>query len=212
MTGSFDPAFRAELDRLLAWRRDVRHFSTEPLPPGLIDTLLDRAACAPSVGNAQPWRFVRVVTPALRLAVIAAADAANAEAAVMYDDNEQRAAYRALKLHGLREAPEHIAVFCDEATADGHGLGRQTMPETLRYSVVLAIHTLWLASRAHGVGLGWVSIVDPAAVTRLLEVPAGWHLVAYLCLGTPVEDAMTPELDRNGWQARLDPAATRFVR
>ncbi|MGI4879670.1 MAG: 5,6-dimethylbenzimidazole synthase [Janthinobacterium lividum] len=212
MTGSFDPDFRAELDRLLAWRRDVRHFLSDPLPLGLIDTLLDRAACAPSVGNAQPWRFVRVVTPALRLAVIAAADAANAEAAGMYDDNEQRAAYRALKLHGLREAPEHIAVFCDEATADGHGLGRQTMPETLRHSVVLAIHTLWLAARAHGIGLGWVSIVDPAAVTRLLDVPAEWHLVAYLCLGTPVEAAMTPELDRNGWQARLDPAATRFVR
>ncbi|MGI4876886.1 MAG: 5,6-dimethylbenzimidazole synthase [Janthinobacterium lividum] len=212
MTGSFDPDFRAELDRLLAWRRDVRHFLSDPLPPGLIDTLLDRAACAPSVGNAQPWRFVRVVTPALRLAVIAAADAANTEAAEMYDDNAQRAAYRVLKLHGLREAPEHIAVFCDEGTADGHGLGRQTMPETLRYSVVLAIHTLWLSARAHGVGLGWVSIVDPAAVVRLLDVPAEWHLVAYLCLGTPVEAAMTPELDRNGWQARLDPAATRFVR
>ncbi len=212
MTGDFDPEFRTELDRLLAWRRDVRHFLTDPLPPGLIDTLLDRAACAPSVGNAQPWRFVRVVTPALRAAVIAAADAANAEAAEMYDDADQRAAYRALKLHGLREAPEHIAVFCDETTADGHGLGRQTMPETLRYSVVLAIHTLWLAARAHGIGLGWVSIVDPAAVTRLLDVPSGWHLVAYLCLGTPVEAAMTPELDRNGWQARLDPAATRFVR
>ncbi len=212
MTGTFAPAFRADLDRLLAWRRDVRHFLTDPLPAGLIDTLLDRAARAPSVGNAQPWRFVRVVTPALRSAVIAAADAANDQAAEMYGDNEQHAAYLALRLHGLREAPEHIAVFCDEATSAGHGLGRQTMPETLRYSVVLAIHTLWLAARAHGVGLGWVSIVDPAAVTRLLEVSPEWHLVAYLCLGTPVEAAMIPELDRKGWQARLDPAATRFVR
>lgn len=211
MTHAFDGEFRDELDRLLAWRRDVRHFNTFPLPPGVIDTLLDRAGHAPSVGNSQPWRFVRVVTPALRAAVIAGADGANAVAAEACGD-DRRSAYRALKLHSLREAPEHIAVFCDEATGDGHGLGRKTMPETLRYSVVLAIHTLWLAARAHGIGLGWVSIIDPDAVTLLLDVPPGWHLIAYLCLGYPVEPNATPELERKGWQPRLDPSRIRFVR
>lgn len=212
MTGAFDTAFCADLDQLLAWRRDVRHFTTDPLPSGVIETLLDHAVRAPSVGNSQPWRFVRIVTPALRSAVIAAADVANVQAAAIYDDDRQRAAYRVLKLHGLREAPEQIAVFCDEATGNGHGLGRQTMPETLRYSVVLAIHTLWLAARAHGIGLGWVSIVGPDAVTRLLDVPPDWHFVAYLCLGYPVAPDATPELERQGWQPRLDPSATRFVR
>lgn len=212
MTGTFDAAFRDDLDRLLTWRRDVRHFTTDPLPPGIVDTLLDRAGHAPSVGNAQPWRFVRVVTPALRSAVTAAADAANDHAADAHDDPRRQAAYRALKLHGLREAAEHIAVFCDVATQDGHGLGRQTMPETLRYSVVLAIHTLWLVARAQGIGLGWVSIVDPEAVTRLLDVPPGWQFVAYLCLGYPVAADAMPELERRDWQPRLPPSSTRFVR
>lgn len=211
MTAAFGPAFQDNLDRLLEWRRDVRHFITDPLPPGVLDALLDRAARAPSVGNSQPWRFVRVVTPALRDRVIASAEAANDAAADAFAGGRQRA-YRALKLHGLGEAPEHVAVFCDDSTSNGHGLGRKTMPETLRYSVVLAVHTLWLAARAQGIGLGWVSILDPDAVTRLLDLPSGWSLVAYLCLGYPAEPTVTPELERRGWQARLDPSTTRFVR
>jgi len=95
-----------------------------------------------------------------------------------------------------------LAVFADETTERGAGLGRQTMPETLRYSVVGAVHTLWLAARAEGVGVGWVSILEPEVVTRVLEAPADWTLVAYLCLGWPVEEHLDPELERAGWQAR----------
>jgi 5,6-dimethylbenzimidazole synthase len=208
---SFSAAFLDELDDLLIWRRDVRHFDTRPLDAGLLDTLLDRASLAPSVGNSQPWRFVRVVTPKRRAAIIAHVEAENARAAGLYVD-EARAAYDALKLHGLNEAPEHIAVFCDPAPGAGHGLGRATMAETLAYSTVLAIHTLWLAARARGVGLGWVSILQPDAIAALLDVPHDWTFIGYLCLGYPLEAHDVPELERSGWQARIDAHTTRFTR
>ena len=209
---TFDPAFLDTLDDLLLWRRDVRHFETRPVDEAIIEGLLDRACLSPSVGNAQPWRFVRILTPALRQAVIDHVEAENAVAATQYDDAAQRAAYLALKLHGLGEAPEHIAVFCDEAVAEGHGLGRRTMPETLSFSTVTAIHTLWLAARARGIGLGWVSILEPAAIIPMLAVPPAWKFIGYICLGYPADQQDEPELARLGWQARIDPAGTRFTR
>jgi 5,6-dimethylbenzimidazole synthase len=163
--------------------------------------LLDLACLAPSVGNAQPWRFVSVDDAGNRADVIANFHAANARALAGYQ-GERAQLYASLKLAGLKEAPRHLAVFCDESTAQGHGLGRQTMPETLRYSAVLAVHTLWLAARTRGVGVGWVSILDPVAAVQQLRVPATWSLVAYLCLGWPVEEQDEPELQRSGWQAR----------
>lgn len=207
----FSDMFRDQLDDLLVWRRDVRHFETRPLAEGLLNTLLDRASLAPSVGNSQPWRFVRVVSPERRAAVIAHVEAANVLAAAHYQD-ETRAAYDALKLHGLEQAPDHIAVFCDTNPQEGRGLGRQTMPETLAYSAVLAIHTLWLAAAARGVGMGWVSILNPSAVTQLLDVPSHWAFIGYLCVGYPAAMHDTPELERRGWQERGDPETTRFVR
>ncbi|GIG59483.1 5,6-dimethylbenzimidazole synthase [Longispora fulva] len=197
----FDDAFRAEFDTLLRWRRDVRHFSTEPLPPALVEDLLDAACLAPSVGNAQPWRFVSVDSPDRRAAIGANFEVAN-QAALSGYSGEKAQIYATLKLAGLREAPQQFAVFCDETTAQGAGLGRATMPETLRYSAVLAVHTLWLAARARGVGVGWVSILDPVAAAASLEVPPSWRLVAYLCLGYPLVESETPELERLGWQAR----------
>lgn len=207
----FSPIFLEQLDDLLIWRRDVRHFDTRPLKAGLLDDLLDRASLAPSVGNSQPWRFVQVISPERRAAITAHVEAENAHAAALYRD-EARAAYDALKLHGLEQAPEHIAVFCDPAPEEGHGLGRQTMPETLAYSTVLAVHTLWLAARARGVGLGWVSILDPGAIAAVLDVPTDWKFIGYLCLGYQQEVHDVPELERSGWQARIDPTETRFTR
>ncbi len=207
----FTPAFVEQLDTLLIWRRDVRHFQTRPLEAGSLDQLLDQASLAPSVGNSQPWRFVRVVSPERRAAIIAHAEAQNAQAATLYQD-AQRAHYDALKLHGLIDAPEHLAVFCNMEPEEGHGLGRQTMPETLAYSAVLAIHTLWLAARARGVGLGWVSILDPDAIAPMLDVPRNWRFIGYLCLGYPAEDHDVPELEQRGWQSRIDPQQTRFTR
>lgn len=199
----FDAEFRVGLEDLIRWRRDVRRFRTDPLPDGLLEDLLAIAALSPSVGNAQPWRFVRVADPARRAAVRADFEARNAEALGDYAGDKARL-YASLKLSGLSDAPEHLAVYCEEDTDLGHGLGRQTMPETLRYSVVGAIQTLWLAARARGVGIGWVSIVDPDNIGKVLDVPASWTLVGYLCIGYPVEEHLDPELERHGWQARED--------
>ncbi len=208
---NFSSDFLHDFDALLSWRRDVRHFDRRPLPSALINELLDKACLAPSVGNSQPWRFVRVVSNDRRSAIIAQVESENAKAGARYEA-ENRTNYAALKLHGLIEAPEHIAVYCETAPVEGSGLGRQTMPETLEYSTVLAIHTLWLAARTRGVGLGWVSILEPAAVARILDITSTWRLVGYLCLGYPLEAHDIPELVRAGWQERIDPILTRFIR
>lgn len=197
----FEDGFRDAFAQLLRWRRDVRHFDTTPLDPELVERLLDAACLSPSVGNSQPWRFVSVEEPATRAEIIANFEQANADALAGYSGTRAER-YATLKLSGLRDAPTHLAVFCDETTEQGHGLGKATMPETLRYSAVLAVHTLWLAAGSHGVGLGWVSILDPHAVARTLAVPSGWALVAYLCVGRPVSGHETPELERLGWQER----------
>lgn len=198
----FDEAFRAEFRTLLAWRRDVRRFRPDPLPGGTIESLVATAGLAPSVGNSQPWRFVRVTSREARETLADHVDATNLRAAHSYDP-VRAVAYRKLKLHGLREAPAVLAVFSDEAPKAGHGLGVATMPEMLRYSTVMAIHTLWLAARTQGVGVGWVSILEPCTVAALLDVPERWSLIAVLCLGYPECPSTEPELQARGWQDRL---------
>lgn len=198
---AFTAEFAAHFRDLVLWRRDVRRFRSDPLPDGSVERLIELACRSPSVGNCQPWRFVLVGSESRREAVRASFQRANRSALDGYD-GEQRALYARLKLEGLEIAPVHLAVFADEVTERGSGLGRQTMPEVLRYSVVGAVHTLWLAARAEGIGLGWVSILEPDIVAEALDVPADWTLVAYLCLGWPVEEHLDPELERAGWQAR----------
>ena len=196
---TFDAAFRAELAELLRWRRDVRRFRPDPVDPALLDELLRLATLAPSVGLSQPWRFVTVDDPARRGTVLA--DFAACNAAALAGQHARRAAeYARLKLAGLQEAPCHLAVFAEPDPAQGHTLGRRTMPQTVAYSAVIAVHTLWLAARAHGLGLGWVSILDPAAITAALDVPADWIFIGYLCLGHPAGEHDTPELERAGWE------------
>ena len=101
-----------------------------------------------------------------------------------------------------QEAPAHFAVFADRSTAQGHGLGRRTMPEMIEYSAVTAVHTIWLAARAQGIGMGWVSILDPAALAEILNVPADWKFIGYFCLGYPQTDDTIPELEQAGWEQR----------
>jgi 5,6-dimethylbenzimidazole synthase len=207
----FDEAFRQGLRALVLWRRDVRRFQASPVDPALVDALIELASHAPSVGHCQPWRFVLVVDGGRRETVRASFMRANAEALSGYS-GEQGARYARLKLEGLTTAPVHLAVFADEATDAGAGLGRHTMPETLRYSVVCAIQTLWLAARAEGLGVGWVSILEPDVITRALDVPEAWTLIAYLCIGWPEEEHLDPELARHGWQPRLDANLVRYRR
>jgi 5,6-dimethylbenzimidazole synthase len=198
----FDDGFRARLNQLFAWRRDVRRFKPDPVASSLIEDLVRTATLAPSVGNSQPWRFVSVETLAAREAIIANFQACNAAALKSYE-GERAALYATLKLAGLREAPVHLAVFCDHAVEAGFGLGRKTMPEALDYSVVAAVHGFWLYARAKNLGVGWVSILDPKDVCRALDVPPAWKLIAYLCVGFPLEEHLDPELERQDWQARL---------
>src|SRR5208282_6192883 len=110
--------------------------------------------------------------------------------------------YAALKLAGLEEAPSQFAVFADGATETGHGLGRRTMPEMAEYSVVAAVTTMWLAARAEGIGMGWVSILDPHRIGAVLDVPGDWRFIGYFCLGYPEADSDQPELERAGWERR----------
>jgi 5,6-dimethylbenzimidazole synthase len=206
----FEERFRAQLLDLFRWRRDVRHFRPDPLPAGLLESLLATACLAPSVGLSEPWRFVTVEDPARRSAVRANFEACNAEA-LASQRTDRAALYARLKLAGLDQAPCHLAVFADPDPEQGCGLGRATMPETAVYSTVMAVHTLWLAARAHGLGLGWVSILDPAAVRSVLDVPADWRFVGYFCLGFPQLENDAPELERVGWEYRR-PVQSSLVR
>ncbi|MEO6298399.1 MAG: 5,6-dimethylbenzimidazole synthase [Paracoccaceae bacterium] len=201
MRGQYTTGFCDELADLMRWRRDVRRFRSDPVAPELLTRCLGAFALAPSVGLSEPWRVISVSGAAARAAAVANFEAANAAALAGYED-EKAGLYARLKLSGMREAPVHLAVWCDEATAKGAGLGAQTMPETRAYSVVGAITLFWLALRAEGLGLGWVSILDPVQLARDLAVPEDWRLIGYLCIGWPESAEIVPELERLGWEGR----------
>ncbi len=200
----FDADFRARLRELFAWRRDVRRFKRDALPPETIEHLIEIACLSPSVGLSQPWRFVIVDGAAPRSEIRKCFETCNADA-LATQAPDRAALYARLKLAGLDDAPTQIAVFADHATAQGSGLGRLTMPETIDYSVAIAIHTLWLAARAEGLGVGWVSILDPARMVEILDVPKDWRFVGHLCIGTPQAEDDTPVLEREGWEHRHPP-------
>jgi len=196
----FTPDDAATLRAILTWRRDVRHFKTDPLPADVVERLKSSLDLAPSVGNARPWRIVEVASADVRAKIADEIAGAKDRAGVGYG-GERKARYDGLKLAGVDAAPLQLAVFSERDPVEGHGLGRQTMPETLDQSTVMAIHTLWLVARAENVGLGMVSILRPGALASLLGVPASWAFIAYLCLGYPETTSDTPLLHDVGWQA-----------
>jgi 5,6-dimethylbenzimidazole synthase len=207
----FDSTFQEQLELLLKWRRDVRRFRRDPIDETLISHMFDLAQLAPSVGNSQPWRWVRVESAACRATIRENFETCNADA--LADFKGSRAtAYAKLKLEGLEAAPLQLAVFCDEATVQGHGLGQKSMPEMLSYSVAGMLAILWLCARSQGLGMGWVSILDPAKVAATLDVPSTWQLVGYLCIGWPVEEHLDPELERHRWQERQDESRHVLIR
>lgn len=198
---TFSSQFRDEFSQLVRWRRDVRRFKPDPVDEAIVTDCLELANLAPSVGLSQPWRFVELQDCSRRAQVIASFKRCNREALESYEPDD-RATYARLKLEGLNEAPVHLAVFADLATPKGKTLGRRTMPEMLNYSVVTSVHTFWLAARSHGLGVGWVSILEPGDVVDACGVPADWSLIAYLCVGWPLEQTKQPELARAGWEQR----------
>ncbi|MEE2946589.1 MAG: 5,6-dimethylbenzimidazole synthase [Pseudomonadota bacterium] len=198
---SFSKDFQSEFARLLRWRRDVRRFRTDPVDVALMPVCLDAFLLAPSVGLSEPWRIVRVESEIARANALKNFQAANAEALAGYR-GEKAKTYAGLKLSGMSDAPVQLAIYCDEATVKGAGLGAKTMPEMRRYSVVGAVNLFWLTARARGLGVGWVSILDPEQLNKDLDVPSDWSLVAYLCVGLPEEVSKTPELEQLGWEDR----------
>ncbi|MEO1720148.1 MAG: 5,6-dimethylbenzimidazole synthase [Pseudomonadota bacterium] len=207
----FDDAFRSELDRLFAVRRDVRTFRADTVPDDHIAACLATFETAPSVGLSQPWRLVEVKNPEARAAVQANFREANAIAANQYV-GAQHDTYTSLKLAGLETAPVQLAVFCEPDPSQGHGLGRQTQPAMVHASAVCGIMQVWLAARARGIGLGWVSILDVPQLKRDLDIQLSWDLVAYLCLGYPAEPSEVPELERAGWEHRDRERTVRLIR
>ncbi len=198
----FTDDFRSQLELLMLLRRDVRRFLTDPIDEAAFLRCLNTFQMAPSVGLSEPWRVIRVQSDPARAAALKNFQSANDEALSGYS-GEKAALYAGLKLSGMQNAPEQIAVYCDDGTQQGSGLGAKTMPEMRRYSVVTAITLFWLALRAEGLGLGWVSILDPEQMNRDLDVPEDWKLIGYFCIGYPERVALTPELQQVGWEERL---------
>jgi 5,6-dimethylbenzimidazole synthase len=199
----FGEGDRQAVYRAIHERRDVRRgFLPEPMTDELIDRLLEAAHKAPSVGLMQPWRFILIREARVRRAVHQIFLDANQRALASYE-GEQQQNYAGMKLEGIIEAPQNLCVVCDTQSNQGHRLGRQTMPETALYSAVCAVQNLWLAARAEGIGVGWVSIFDPNLLRTALKIPEHITPVAYLCLGYVDEFAAEPDLERAGWEKRV---------
>lgn len=199
----FSAADRDVLYRIMASRRDVRaQFTDRPIDDALLTRILEAAHMAPSVGYMQPWDFILIRDRAVRARVEALFRAANAEAETMFE-GQRRSDYAALKLQGILEAPLNICVTCDRSRGGPVVLGRTHQPEMDLYSTVCAVQNLWLAARAEGLGVGWVSILDRDALKELLEIPSHVDIVAYLCVGHVDELYTEPELARRGWRQKI---------
>jgi len=194
---------RDAIYRVIHARRDVRdEFLPESIPDVIIRRILDAAHHAPSVGLSQPWNFVLIRDPATKSAVYDAFVRCNDEAATMFT-GDRGAHYRQLKLEGILKAPLNICVTCDRARGGPVVLGRTHQNEMDIYSTVCAIQNLWLAARAEGVGVGWVSIFKPEDLRRILNIPPEIVIVAYLCAGFVNQLFVRPELEARRWAKRI---------
>ncbi|HEX9743045.1 MAG TPA: 5,6-dimethylbenzimidazole synthase [Nitrospiraceae bacterium] len=201
--GRFSEPEREAVYRAIFERRDVRrNFLPSLVSDAVLARLLTAAHHAGSVGFMQPWDFVVVRRPNTKRAVKTLFRDVSAEAAARYT-GARAELYRRLKLEGIEEAPVNLCVTCTRQRGGRHVLGRSTVRDTDLYSTCCAIQNLWLAARAEGIGVGWVSILDHAALKRLLGIPKPVTVLAYLCLGYVSEFAVRPDLEASGWRARL---------
>ena len=201
--GPFPPAEREAVYKAIFTRRDVRdQFLPDPVPDDVTRRLLEAAHSAPSVGLMQPWNFITIRDSAVRERVADAFADANEEAAAMFPA-ERQSKYRALKLEGIRKAPLNICVTCDRTRGGSVVLGRTHNSSMDLYSTVCAVQNLWLAARADGIGMGWVSIFRDADLKSILGIPDRIEIVAYLCLGYVDELYERPELEVKCWNRRL---------
>ncbi|MDG2389208.1 MAG: 5,6-dimethylbenzimidazole synthase [Planctomycetaceae bacterium] len=182
-------------------RRDVREFGNDEIPQETLLKILNAAHHAGSVGLMQPWNFTVIRSCETQSAIADIVAEENNKAAVNYT-GEERDKYLSLHLEAIHSAPINIAVTCDSQRGGPHVAGRNTMPETDLYSTCCAIQNLWLAARAEGVGMCWVSLIDPERVKQIIGIPADIKLVGYLCLGVPESFDDRPHLERQGWKTR----------
>ncbi|HTU21250.1 MAG TPA: 5,6-dimethylbenzimidazole synthase [Gemmataceae bacterium] len=202
-TFTFSDADRAAVYRAILTRRDVRaQFRPDPVPQDVLLRILNAAHHAPSVGFSQPWDFVVIDSTEQRRAVKSMFEREHARAAENYS-GERRDLYQSLKLEGILDSPVNMCVTCDRKRGGPHVLGRNTILDSDLFSTCLAVENLWLAARTEGLGVGWVSILDPAELARLLELPDHVVPLAYLCLGYVTEFLAEPELQSVGWRARM---------
>lgn len=206
---SFSDLEREAVYRAIFERRDCRRFLPDPLPDELIARLLTAAHHAPSVGFMQPWNFLLVRSLEVRAQVKAAFEQANDFAQSQFG-GERGELYRSLKLEGILDAPLNICVTCDRSRHGPVVLGKTSQADMDLYSTVCAVENLWLAARAEGVGVGWVSIVELDDLRRILGLPPEVTPVAYLCVGRVPDFPPSPELQRLGWLDRIDLAPLVF--
>ena len=206
-----DAFSQADIDavyRVIAARRDVRHFVPGKIDEALLTRILTAAHHAPSVGFMQPWRFIRVVSATTRAALADLVEAERVQTAAAL--GERGAEFMRLKVEGIRECGElFVVALMDQREA--FVFGRRTMPDMDLASVACAIQNMWLASRAEGLGMGWVSLFDPAQLASLLEMPAGAKPVAIICLGHVKAFYPRPMLEMEGWEQRSELDRLVFV-
>lgn len=196
---AFSPAERDAVYRAIRERRDMRHFRPGPIAPEVRQRLLAAAHSAPSVGLMQPWRFIRITQADLRQRLHALVEAERIRTAEAL--GERGDAFMRLKVEGILDCGElWVAALMD--AREPYILGRRTLPEMDLASIACAIQNLWLAARAEGLGLGWVSLFDPQAVAQLLGIPPGGQPVAILCLGQVEAFYEVPMLESEGWDRR----------
>ena len=200
---SFTAAERDAVYKTIYARRDIRRFRCDPIPEDVLERLIQAAHHAPSVGFSQPWDLIVVREDETKTEIAEIADRAIAAAREGYEE-PRRSDFADLKLEGIRESPINICVTCDPTRGAPHVLGRSSMQRTDVYSTCLAVQNFWLAARAEGVGVGWVSVLYPYEVQEVLGIPPHVKPVAYLCLGYP-EDGFPdePVLQQEGWRERL---------
>lgn len=199
----FSDAERAAVYKAIETRRDVRdEFLPDPVPDDVLMRLLEAAHHAPSVGLMQPWNFIVIREAERREQVWQLFSRANEEAAGMFEA-ERQDLYRALKLEGIRKAPVNLVITCDRTRGGRVVLGRTHNRNMDLYSTVCAVQNLWLAARAEGIGVGWVSIFEDASMRALLAIPDHVEIIAYLCIGYVDRLYQRPELEVKGWRKRL---------
>ncbi|MGY8773919.1 5,6-dimethylbenzimidazole synthase [Spongiibacter tropicus] len=199
MNSEFSPSDIDAIYRVIAARRDMRHFAGGDVAPETLRRLLAAAHQAPSVGFMQPWRFIRIRRPALRDALYEAVQREITASAEALRDRKQE--FLRLKVEGIRDCAELLVVaLCDHR--ERYIFGRRTLPEMDLASAACAIQNLWLAARAEGLGMGWVSLFQPEEIKPLLKMPEDSHPIALLCLGPVHEFYDKPMLEQENWDSR----------